>query len=265
TLDAVPTIVDTPGAKAIGPVSGRIEFQDVHFSYIPERKVLNGLSFKIEPGQYLGVVGPSGAGKSSVLSLLLRLYLPAAGRVLVDGQDVNDIKIASLLEQIGTVPQTTNLYSGTIAENILFGNPKATENDLKRVALLSGVTAFAQRFPAELETEIGEGSTISGGERQRIGIARALIRNPKIFVLDEATANLDPETEAGVLQEIEVLRGQRTIISVAHRLKAVQTCDRILVLDSGKAAQFGTHDELVRADGLYRKLWLEQTQEVASA
>lgn len=265
TLDAVPTEVDIPQAPPIGPIAGHIKFESVHFSYDEHRQVLNGVDFQLNAGKYLGIVGPSGAGKSSILALLLRLYSPSQGRILVDGVDISQIQIASLLEQIGTVPQVTHLYSGTIADNILFGNLKASEQELNSVAKVAGVTAFAQRFPDGIYTELGEGSTISGGERQRIGVARAILRNPKLLLLDEATASLDPETEANILREIEGLRGDRTIISVAHRLKAVQSCDHILVLNDGSRAQFGTHAELISVDGLYQTLWQQQSQEVALA
>lgn len=262
TLDAEPTIVDPPNAAKMGPVRGRVEFENVDLSYTPGRKALDGLSFTVEPGMYVGIVGPSGAGKSSIISLLLRLYLPDQGEVRVDGQDIAKVQIQSFIDQVGTVPQTTCLYSGTIAENIWFGDPKASLETMEQAADQAGVTAFARRFPAGLDTELGEGATISGGERQRIGIARALVRNPRILLLDEATANLDPETESRILQEIESLRNGRTIISVAHRLKAVASCDLILVLDSGRLVQSGTHAELTRVDGVYRSLWVEQSREM---
>ncbi len=260
TLDAKPTIVDRPGAIKLADVSGHIKFENVEFAYEPERPVLNGLSFEVKPGQYLGIVGPSGAGKSSVIALMLRLYEPSAGTVLIDGNSVSDIALSTFLERVGTVPQTTHLYTGTIADNILFGNPKATREDLERAAIMSGVSKFAIRFDDGLGTLVGEGASLSGGERQRIGIARALIRNPKILVLDEATANLDPETEADILEELKALRGSMTIISIAHRLKAVEPCDQVLVLDAGRAAQLGSHEELIQMEGLYRKLWALQNE-----
>lgn len=259
TLDEEPKIADKPGAKEIGQITGAIELSQVSFSYVPGRRVLRELSLKIEPGQYIGIVGPSGAGKSSVLSLLLRLYLPDSGQVLYDGNDIRDLKIQSLLDQIGTVPQNTILYHGTLEDNVLFGNPKASQEEFERALHLSGVADFAKRMPQGMLTEAAEGASISGGEKQRVGIARALVRSPKILLLDEATANLDPATEAGVLASINGLRDGRTIISVAHRLKAVVPCDRIIVLDQGEIVQSGTHDELVRQEGIYRILWLEQS------
>lgn len=264
TLDEEPKIQDRPGAPKIGPISGKIEFKDVHFSYVEGRPALQGVNFTINPGEYLGVVGPSGAGKSSVLALMLRLYLPNSGRIEFDGKDVQEVQIQSLLDQIGTVPQTTLLYSGTLEDNVFFGNPHATEEEYQNALKLSGVAAFANRMPNGMLTDAAEGASISGGEKQRIGIARALIRSPKILFLDEATANLDPETEEAVLESIKGLRAGRTIVSIAHRLKAVVPCDKIIVLNQGSIVQAGTHNELVAQPGLYRDLWLEQSEETWS-
>jgi subfamily B ATP-binding cassette protein MsbA len=261
TLDVEPTLQDPPGAPNLPRIDGRLTFEDVRFSYEPGRPALRGVSFDIQPGEYVGIVGPSGAGKSSVLNLFLRLYQPDSGRVSVDGHDVSGIRLQSLLDQVGTVPQSTFLYSGTIADNVFFGNPWASDEDFEIAVRDSGVAAFASRFQDGLLTEIGEGATISGGERQRIGIARALVRNPRLLILDEATANLDPATEDAVLRTLQNLREGRTIVSVAHRLKAVMGCDRIIVLQEGEVAQIGTHGELLATEGLYRKLWQEQTHD----
>lgn len=261
TLDEEPAIVDPPNAPKIPAISGAIEFQDVQFSYTEGRPALNGISLRIEPGSYVGIVGPSGAGKSSLIALLLRLYQPQSGSVLVDGHNVSQIQLQSLLDQIGTVPQSTYLYSGSILDNILFGDPWASEEDVSRAMSDSGVNRFASRFPEGLETELGEGATISGGERQRVGIARALARNPQILILDEATANLDPETEEAVLQSIDRLRAGRTVLSVAHRLKAVMRCDQIVVLEQGQVSQIGSHKDLISAPGLYQSLWREQMRD----
>lgn len=261
TLDEKPAIVDPPNAPKIPSISGAIEFQDVQLSYTDGRPALNGINLQIEPGNYVGIVGPSGAGKSSLIALLLRLYQPQSGSVLVDGHDVGQIQLQSLLDQIGTVPQSTYLYSGSVLDNILFGDPWASEEDLARAIADSGVDRFVSRFPEGLETELGEGATISGGERQRVGIARALVRNPRILVLDEATANLDPETEEAVLQSIDHLRKGRTVLSVAHRLKAVMRCDQVVVLEQGQVSQVGSHQELISVPGLYQSLWREQMRD----
>ncbi len=261
TLDTRPTLVDVPGAAPLGPVSGALAFQNVTFGYQPDKPVLHDLTFRIEPGQFVGIVGPSGAGKSSIISLLLRLYAPESGDVLIDGQNLTTIQIQTWLDQVGTVPQTTALYHGTIADNIRFGNPKATDREVESAAEAAGVAEFAARFPEGLQTEMNEGALISGGERQRIGIARALVRNPRVIVLDEATANLDPETESALLDVFLALREGRTILTVAHRLKAVVPCDRILVMEAGRLVQGGTHEKLVATPGLYQSLWQAQTRE----
>lgn len=261
TLSTEPTLVDVPNAKPVGAIRGEIQFDNVHFAYNSERPALNGLSFTVQPGESIGVVGPSGAGKSSLLALALRIYGANEGKVLIDGQDIKEIRLQDYLEQTATVPQLTALYSGTIEDNILFGNIHASREELDWAVEASGVGQFARQRELGLDTEIGDGVQISGGERQRIGIARALIRNPKIIFLDEATASLDPRTEDAILELVETLREGRTMISVAHRLKAVMRCDRIFVLDQGKIVQSGSHAELVSKPGLYRDLWQIQQEE----
>jgi subfamily B ATP-binding cassette protein MsbA len=261
TLDEKPTLEDRPGAVKLPPLRGEVEFQGVHFSYEPGRPVLRGVDLTVRPGEFVGIVGPSGAGKSSLVSLLLRLHGVEGGHVRVDGYDVREAELQSLLDQIGTVPQLTYLYTGTIADNVMFGNPWAPPEAVDRALDLSGVREFAKRFPLGIDTEVGEGGMLSGGERQRIGIARALVREPKILILDEATASLDPRTEDAVLRSIDGLREGMTILSIAHRLKAVVSCDRIVVMQNGQISQIGTHRELVEADGLYRDLWREQSFE----
>jgi ABC-type multidrug transport system fused ATPase/permease subunit len=260
TLEAPATLEDKPGAVEIPPISGALQFSNIAFSYEPSRPVLKNLSLDIAPGEYVGIVGPSGAGKSSMIALALRLFRAENGSIRYDGHEVNDIRLQSLLEQTATVPQLTTIYSGTILENVMFGDPWANPESLERAIEQAGVSLFADRLPQGLNTELGEGHSISGGERQRIGIARALIREPRILFLDEATASLDPTTEDGVLRSIEALRSQLTIVSIAHRLKAVAGCDRIVVLDAGEVVQIGNHEELVAVPGLYRDLWREQAQ-----
>ncbi|AIE83758.1 ABC transporter ATP-binding protein [Fimbriimonas ginsengisoli] len=263
TLDEKATLEDRPGAPKMGVMRGEIRFQNVHFSYEEGRPALRGVDLVVHPGEFVGIVGPSGAGKSSLVSLLLRLHAADSGYVRVDGHDVREVQLQGLLDQVGTVPQLTYLYSGTIADNVLFGNPWATDDDVALALELSGVMEFAAKFPDSVDTEIGEGGSLSGGERQRIGIARALVRRPKILILDEATASLDPRTEDAVLRSIDGLREKMTILSIAHRLKAVVGCDRIVVMHEGRIVQVGTHRELVEADGLYRNLWIEQSREAA--
>jgi subfamily B ATP-binding cassette protein MsbA len=261
TLDVPIEQGDKADAQVLTHLEGAVEYKDVWFSYDEGKPALKGVSFKVEPGENIGFVGPSGAGKSSVLNLLLRLYRPDSGQVLVDGVDLQDAKLDSYLRFVGVVPQSTYLYDGSIADNILFGRKDATPAELRQVALESGVAAFAARHAEGLDKPVGEGATISGGERQRIGIARALIRNPRIFVLDEATANLDAGTEAALLKTLRQVSKGRTSMIVAHRLKAVAHCDRIFVLDQGQIVEVGKHEELIKSGGLYARLWEEQSEE----
>lgn len=258
TLDVQPTLQDKLNAVRLTNAKGHIKFENVSLEYIKGRTILEGISFEILPGEYVGFVGPSGAGKSSVLGLILRLFASTRGTVLIDGIDVNDLALETFLNQAGVVPQSTYIYDGTIAENIRFGRQNATKDELIQVCAATSVTSFALRQHDGLETIIGEGSMISGGERQRIGIARALIRHPKVLLLDEATANLDPQTEQDILDMINRVRGGRTVITVAHRLKAVQNCDKIIVLNEGRVAEIGTHGELLESAGLYKELWEQQ-------
>lgn len=263
TLATQPTLVDTPGAPELEPIQGELTFDQVEFAYVSGVPVIRGLNLTVAPGEYLGIVGPSGAGKSSLVNLALRLYGADAGQVRVDGHDLREIQLASYLAQVATVPQSTFLYTGTIAENVGFGNPEATEEDIRRALDLAGATAFLAMRPEGIHTEVAESAPVSGGERQRIGLARALVRNPKILFLDEATAALDPATEDAVLHTIQGLRGDRTIVTIAHRLKAVTNCDRIIVLDQGRIVQAGPHHELVNQPGLYQQLWRQQWEEIA--
>lgn len=258
TLDVEPEFEDKPDAVVLADVQGRVEFENVSLEYIPGKKSLDGVSFCIEPGQHVAFVGPSGAGKSSMLSLILRLYLPSDGAVRIDGVDTRDLKLESLLIRSGLIPQSTYLYEGTVADNIRFGNVRATDVQVMDAATASGLDAFLAAQPDGLDTVVGEGATISGGEKQRIGIARALVRNPRLFLLDEATANLDPVTERDILAVVERIRHGRTVLTVAHRLKAVVGCDQIVVLDQGRVEGIGTHDELIKDCALYRVLWEQQ-------
>jgi ABC-type multidrug transport system fused ATPase/permease subunit len=262
TLDAKPTLADVPGAVKVPALRGELRFDKVEFAYEEGRPALRGIDVTIRPGEYVGIVGPSGAGKSSLIALALRLYGADGGRVLVDGHDLREVQLQSYLDQVGTVPQLTTLYTGTLADNILFGNPWATEEELWNAVRLSGIEGFANRMPDGIFTEVEEGGSLSGGERQRVGIARALVRNPKILFLDEATASLDPATEDAVLRSVDGLRQGLTIVSIAHRLKAVVGCDRILVMEAGRVVQDGSHQELLTQDGLYRRLWEEQASDL---
>lgn len=261
TLDTQPTLVDIPLATVLPLLHGELTFKDVTFGYRQDEPVIQNLSLTIKPGEYLGIVGPSGAGKSSLINLALRLYRPDSGEIIIDGNDLDGVRLESYLDQVATVPQSTFLYTGTIAENVLFGNPNATDEDLRLALDLAGATQFLTEHADGVNTNVYETAPISGGERQRIGIARALIRNPRILFLDEATANLDPGTEDSVLRTIQRVRQGMTVVTIAHRLKAVTNCDRIIVLDRGQVVQSGKHSDLVRQPGLYQALWRLQREE----
>jgi subfamily B ATP-binding cassette protein MsbA len=259
-LDTEPTLVDKESAVVQPPLKGEVEFNDVHLTYSGDRPALNGINFRIQAGEYVGLVGASGAGKSSIVALLLRLYAPDSGLVKVDGIDVQGVQIQTLLDQTATVPQSTQLYTGTIAENIRFGNPWVDDETFNWAVQASGVSEFLSRREHGLDSEVGEGSFLSGGECQRIGIARALVRRPKLLLLDEATASLDPKSEEAVLQALEKVRNGMTVISIAHRLKAVASCDRVIVLDQGRVVADGKHEDLISQPGPYRDLWHIQNE-----
>lgn len=262
TLDVEPEFEDKPNAVSLAPFHGSLEFRRVDLEYIAEHKSLENISLEIRPGEFIGFVGPSGAGKSSILTLLLRLYLPTRGELKIDGNRIEDIKLDTWLAQIGVVPQSTYLYDGTIADNVRFGNPDATDSQALTACELANVIPFAERQEDGLDTWVTEGARLSGGERQRIGIARALVRNPRLLMLDEATANLDPATEREIMRMIEDIRGNRTIIAVAHRLRAVRNCDRIVVMNEGRISAVGSHEELLVRSDLYRNMWDQQNADV---
>lgn len=240
-------------------VEGRVEFEDVRFEYSPGEVVLNGLSFKIDPGEVVAIVGSSGAGKSTVADLIPRFYDVTGGRVLVEGHDVRHIRTESLREQIAMVPQETILFSGTIADNISYGRPGAAMSEIIEAAEAANAHEFIEPLPRCYDTELGEGGVgLSGGQRQRISIARALLKNPRILILDEATSSLDAASE-GVVQEAldRLMRGRSTLI-IAHRLSTVTGADRILVMERGEVVESGTFEELVARGGFFSHLYRTQ-------
>jgi ABC-type multidrug transport system fused ATPase/permease subunit len=224
--------------------------------------VLKNISFSIEPGQMVGIVGPTGSGKSTVVSLIPRFYDPNKGTVKIDGRDVRDYKIHSLREQVGYVLQDTVLFRGTILENIAFGRPKATRDEIVQAATLANADEFIARMPKGYDSMVGErGSTLSGGQRQRLGIARVMVRNSPILLLDEPTAALDSESEKLVIEALERLMKGRTVITIAHRLSTIRDADKIIVIDGGSVAESGTHDELMAMNGIYAALHRTQFDE----
>ncbi len=260
TLDVKPEIQDAPDAVPMPPLKGRIEFRDVNFEYISGTPVLSDIRLTIEPGQRVAFVGPSGSGKSTLLYLLLRLYEPTSGQVLVDGLDIRSVKMLSYRNQLGVVLQETFLFGGTVAENIRYGKLKATDEEVQRAARMAELHDFIASHPDGYNRHLGEGTRLSGGQKQRFGIARALVRDPAILVLDAPTASLDTLVEGNVMETIRKVSKGRTAVMVATRLVTVTDVDAIYVLDRGRIVERGTHEHLLALNGLYRRMWDEQTQ-----
>jgi ABC-type multidrug transport system fused ATPase/permease subunit len=254
-LDTDNVIPDRENARTLVKARGAVEFEHVAFGYDPKTPILRDVTFSIEPGQMVGVVGTTGGGKSTVVGLIPRFYDADSGRVLVDGVDVRDYTKQSLRSQIGFVLQDTVLFRGTIRDNIAYGRPGATEEEIVAAAKLANAHDFIVAMPHGYDSPVGErGLTLSGGQRQRIGIARAVIRDTPILILDEPTAALDTESERLVIEGLERLMKGRTVITIAHRLSTIRDADKILVLDKGVVAEQGTHDELLALKGLYAEL-----------
>ena len=253
-LDADNLIVERDDPVEIKNVAGKIEFSNVSFGYT-EKPILSNLNFTIDAGQFIGIVGPTGAGKSTVVSLIPRFYDPLLGSIKIDGVDVRDMKLSHLRDQIGYVLQDTVLFRATVAENIAFGRPGASEDEIIAAAKLANAHEFIMQMPGGYRAMVGErGSTLSGGQRQRIGIARVMIRNSPILLLDEPTAALDTESERLVVDALERLMDGKTVIAIAHRLSTIRDADRIMVISRGTVAEMGSHDELMAADGIYAAL-----------
>jgi ABC-type multidrug transport system fused ATPase/permease subunit len=254
-LDADDIIHERPEATDPGKVKGEITFDHVAFGYGGEPPVLRDVCFTIKPGQVVGIVGPTGSGKSTVVSLMPRFYDPTGGRVLIDGTDISTHKLAALRSQIGFVLQETVLFRGTIRENIAYGRPGASEEEVIAAAKLANADEFISRMPHGYDSVVGErGDTLSGGQRQRIGIARAVIRNSPIMILDEPTAALDTESERLVIEGLERLMKGRTVIMIAHRLSTIRDADKIIVLKDGVVVEEGRNDELIALGGVYAEL-----------
>jgi ABC-type multidrug transport system fused ATPase/permease subunit len=254
-LAADDVIRERAGAIDPGRVRGAIRFDRVGFAYGKDTPVLHEVSFEIEPGQVVGIVGPTGSGKSTVLSLLPRFYDPTLGRVLIDGTDIADFKVGALRAQIGFVLQDTVLFHGTVRENIAYGRPDATEDEIVAAARIANADEFISRMPLGYDSMVGErGETLSGGQRQRIAIARAVVRNSPILVLDEPTAALDPESEHLVIEALRRLMKGRTVIMIAHRLSTLVDADKIIVLRDGVVVEEGSHQELIARGGAFAEL-----------
>lgn len=266
TLTLVPDVQDRPGAAELVVTEGGMAFENVSFAHEGRSRSVANLSFEVKGGTFVGIAGPSGSGKSTTLRLLLRFFDPDKGRVLIDGQDVAHVTQESLRNAMGLVPQDVVLFNDTLRQNLLYGRPDATEEQLWNAIDRARLRLFVEDLEDGLETRVGErGLKLSGGEKQRVGVARAILKDPPILILDEATSALDSETEGDVQEALnEVMKG-RTVISVAHRLSTIARADKIYVLDEGTIAEQGTHDELVARGGRYAAMWDRQIQAVDAA
>jgi ATP-binding cassette, subfamily B, heavy metal transporter len=261
-LDTRPEIEDATGAPELVVVDGHVRFEDVHFAYEPGREILKGIDLDVRPGTTTAVVGPSGAGKSTIARLLFRFYAPTGGRIIIDGQDISAVTQASLRASLGIVPQDTVLFNDTIGYNIGYGREGATQDEIEVAARGAAIHDFVQELPDGYEALVGErGLKLSGGEKQRVAIARTLLKDPPVLILDEATSALDSRTEAAIQETLRRVAARRTCLVIAHRLSTVVDADQIVVLDAGRVAERGTHAQLLRRNGLYAEMWARQQSE----
>lgn len=262
-LDTEPEIVDSPDAIEPEDINGTVEFMNVTFGYNPEeRMVLHDISFKAEPGEVVALVGPTGAGKTSIINLLMRFYDPIEGSILIDGYDIRDIKLSSIRSRVSMVLQDSFIFSGSIKENILYGKLDATEDEIINVARATKVLNFVEKFGEGFDTDVEErGAKLSSGQRQLLAFARALIADPRVLILDEATSSVDTETERHIQEALKTLFKDRTSIVIAHRLSTIEHADKIIVIDDGRIIEQGTHEELLNSKGMYYELYQKQFQE----
>jgi ATP-binding cassette subfamily B protein len=260
-LEVQAEVIDGPGATPLAIAQGAIAFKDVHFHYDPDRPILKGVSFEVPAGKTVAVVGPSGAGKSTISRLLYRFYDVQKGSITIDGQDVRDVTQKSLRAAIGMVPQDTVLFNDTIAYNIRYGRPGASDAEIEQAAEVAQISHFIKDLPDGFDTKVGErGLKLSGGEKQRVAIARTVLKAPPILILDEATSALDTTTEHEIQSALDIVSKNRTTLVIAHRLSTVVGADEIIVLKGGEIAERGSHSELLAQDGLYASMWNRQRE-----
>jgi ATP-binding cassette subfamily B protein len=264
-LSREPEIEDKPGAKPLAVKRGAIRFENVSFAYEPDRQILKDVSFEVPAGHRVAVVGPSGAGKSTISRLLFRFYEVSGGRISIDGQDIRDVTQHSLHMAIGVVPQDTVLFNDTIRYNIRYGRWEASDAEVEEAARLARIDDFIRRSPKGYDTEVGErGLKLSGGEKQRVAIARTILKEPPILLLDEATSALDSHTEREIQDALERVSENRTTLVIAHRLSTIVGADEIIVLDEGVIVERGTHHQLLVQGGLYASMWNRQREAAAA-
>jgi ATP-binding cassette, subfamily B, heavy metal transporter len=261
-VDTRAEVVDRSSASDLQVTEGRVRFEQVEFGYDPERPILKGIDIDVAPGTMLAVVGPSGAGKSTLSRLLFRFYEPTAGRITIDGEDITELTQESVRSALGIVPQDSVLFNDTIGYNIGYGRDGATQAEIEEAARGAAIHDFILQLPNGYQAQVGErGLKLSGGEKQRVAIARTLLKDPPILIFDEATSALDSRTEAAIQETMRSVAAKRTSIVIAHRLSTVVDADQIVVLDEGRVAERGTHRELLRKDGLYAEMWTRQQSE----
>ena len=265
-LEQPAEVQDAPAAPDLNVTAGDVQFDDIHFGYEAARPILKGVSLHVRPGQTVAIVGPSGSGKSTMGRLLFRFYDVTGGAVRIDGQDVRDVTQASVHARIGIVPQDTVLFNDTLYYNIAYGRPDATRAEVVEAARAAKIDGFIESLPDGYDTQVGErGLKLSGGEKQRVGIARTLLKDPPILVLDEATSALDTETEREIQSELRAMSAGRSVIMIAHRLSTVVDADAIVVLEGGVIVEAGTYKELIAHNGRFAQMWSKQQSEEETA